>query len=259
MDEALEWTGPQAADGDVAERSFRLRRAAGIVPGVLWQPSVPVCAPPVVLLGHGGSGHKRSQLIAGLGRWFASQTGVAAVAIDGPYHGDRVPAPLTVTEYQGRIAAEGTGVVLDRMAAEWQATVAALGTEGIVDASEVAYLGMSMGTRFGLPLAAAMGSQLRCVVLGKFGLRPGPAMHQDLAVPERTAWDARRVTAPALFHIQWHDEIFPRDGQLTLFDLLGSPDKQLVAYSGTHGVTRPAAVALWRDFVSSHLSRKGPV
>lgn len=256
VDEALEWTGRQATDGGVLERSFRLRRAASIVPGLLWLPSAAVCEPPVVLLGHGGSGHKRSQRIVSLGRWFASHAGVAAVAIDGPYHGDRVRSPLAVTEYQGRIAAEGTEVVLDRMAAEWQASVAALGAESIVDASDVAYLGMSMGTRFGLPLAAAMGSQLRCVVFGKFGLQPGPAMHQGLAVPERTARDARRVTAPALFHIQWDDEIFPRDGQLALFDLLASRDKQLIGYSGAHGETRPAAVALWRDFISGHLAAR---
>jgi hypothetical protein len=113
---------------------------------------------------------------------------------------------------------------------------------------------MSMGTRFGLPFAAAVGGQLRCVVFGKFGLRQGPAMHEGSAVPERIAKDARRVTAPALFHIQWHDEIFPRDGQLALFDLLGSRDKQLIGYVGTHGETKPTAITLWRDFISRHLA-----
>jgi hypothetical protein len=81
-------------------------------------------------------------------------------------------------------------------------------------------------------------------------------MNEGLAVPERVAEDARRVTAPALFHIQWHDEIFPRDGQLALFDLLGSRDKQLAGYAGTHSETKPTAIARWYRFISRHLAAR---
>jgi dienelactone hydrolase len=239
--------------GDVVQRSFALPRESTTIPGVLWLPASPGPARSLILLGHGGSGHKHSERIVDLGRWFAANTGVAAVAIDGPYHGDRVAAALPAAQYQARIADEGIEVVLDRMTADWRATVAALLGSGIATAGHIGYLGMSMGTRFGLPLAAAMGEQLKCVVFGKFGLQQSPAIHPGLDAPERVAADARRVTAPAFFHLQWHDEIFPRDGQLALFDELGSQDKELAGYSGLHAESKPEAVARWRDFVSRHL------
>ncbi|MEU7873293.1 hypothetical protein [Dactylosporangium sp. NPDC049140] len=108
---------------------------------------------------------------------------------------------------------------------------------------------------FGLPAVAALGERVRCAVFGKFGLEQGPTMNPVMATTERVTSDAQRITVPVLFHVQWHDEVFPRQGQLALFDLFRSCNKELVAYPGPHTTTSPAAIAAWRDFILWHLIR----
>jgi dienelactone hydrolase len=70
-------------------------------------------------------------------------------------------------------------------------------------------------------------------------------------VPDRVAADAGRIRARVLYHVQLDDSLFPVDGQRQLFGLIGSADKQLIEYPGEHGVTDPAAVVRWREFIRS--------
>jgi dienelactone hydrolase len=250
----LEWLDEQA----VVERSFRTTRSGRAVPGVLWLPPLRSDPAPLVLVGHGGSGHKRSARVLEHARWFASQAGCAVVAIDGPYHGDRVPAPMPAEQYQARIAAVGVEAILDRMTGDWQAALEAVDSCGQVDTRRLGYLGISMGARFGLSLTARLNDRFRAVVLGKFGLQQCAAMHPGMAAPHRVATDAARITAPVLFHIQDDDEIFPPAGQRELFGLIGSPDKQLVVEPGPHARTPPAAMARWRTFLAERLTTVTP-
>lgn len=222
----------------MAERAFRLPRTGGDVPGVLW---LPPGAAGVVLVGHGGSGHKRSDRVRGLAAAFAS-SGLATVAIDGPFHGERAAG-----DHRARMLTEGVEKVLDRVTTEWQATIDALADE--VDTDRMGYLGMSMGTRFGLPLAAALGDRLRAAVLGKFGLRST----LGLDTPGRVERDAQQVTAPTLFHVQWDDEVFPRGGQLELFYVLGAAEKRMLTFPGGHAETPPQAILEWRNFLAERL------
>jgi hypothetical protein len=109
MGTKVTWLAALALEDGTKEQGFHLEVSGSIVPGVLWLPAESAGSVPLLLLGHGGSGQKRSDRNLHLGRWFASQAGIAAVAIDGPYHGDRLPSPLPAPEYQALMRAEGSG------------------------------------------------------------------------------------------------------------------------------------------------------
>lgn len=237
---------------EVEESSFEIGRGEGRVPGVLWQ--LPAGADrPLVLLGHGGSGHKRSSRQVSLARRLAS-AGLAVAAIDGPFHGERVAQPLSAAAYQRLVVEAGVDRVLDGMNADWLAVVDVVGRISRVSTDRIGYLGLSMGTRFGLPLAAALGARLRCAVLGKFGLEQSVALDPGLHTPELMTRAASETVAPVMYHVQWDDEIFPRAGQLALFDRLGTSDKCLVAFPGPHAGTSEAAIAMWCRFLVDRLS-----
>jgi len=248
---SLRWIGDPNNEGGVTERRFDLERESGVVPGILWTPAEYDRPLPLVLMGHGGSGHKRSDRQLMLGRRLAMVSQIATVTIDGPFHGDRVAEKLDRQQYQAMMAAMGVDKVTDGMVDDWQATLDAVSQLEAIDGDRIAYMGFSMGTRFGLPYVAAASDRLCCAVLGKNGMRQASAVANMASRFER---DAPKITMPVLFHVQWDDELFPRHGQFELFDLLGSSDKQLIAFPGLHGVAAPAAIQSWCEFATHYLN-----
>src|SRR5579863_3677701 len=119
----------------VTERRFDLAVAGQIVPGIVWQPAVrPVRA--TVLIGHGGTQHKRTPGVLSLARRLARHLDYASVAIDAPDHGDRRSAetesPAGPEQMRRRIAEmtdEQKAAMAERSAraaAEWVATLDAV-------------------------------------------------------------------------------------------------------------------------------------
>jgi dienelactone hydrolase len=254
MRNQVTWLAPKSDDG-VLERSFALGVSGTIVPGILWLPADPGPSLPLVLLGHGGSGHKRSSRNLELSRWFAKEAGMASMAIDGPYHGERVISPLGPGAYQDLIRTEGIDVVVDRMVRDWRAALDVMATVRSLDTAALGYVGHSMGTRFGVPLASVLGDDLRCAVFGKFGLVQAAGLYEGTDMTDRLTADAAQVSAPTLLHVQWDDELFPREGQFALFDALGASDKQMIAYPGGHRDLNPMAPVHWRCFIARFLAR----
>ena len=71
-------------DAGVTRRSFELRVAGEAVPAVIWAPEGVDTPRPLVLMGHGGSQHKKTPGITARARQYAQRHGYATLAIDAP-------------------------------------------------------------------------------------------------------------------------------------------------------------------------------
>lgn len=224
--------GP-AHDAKPRKLTFTVPGDGEDVPAVAWLPGRPAAQRPLVLLGHGGGLHKEARYIARLGDWMASEPGYAALAIDLPYHGDRTPADekgLSPVERGSRMGLrawrERNSRATGQAVADWKAAITAVQDLDPAAHAPLGYLGLSMGTRFGVPLAAAE-PRINAAVFGLFG---HPAA--DTGSPFARA--ARQVTIPVLYLQQWDDELFPRADGLALFDLFATRDKTMHVNPGGH-------------------------
>ena len=244
----MHWTEDTARAEGVRERGFSIEHDGRTVPGVLWQPSERSGPRPLVLMGHGGSGHKRNERMVMLGRMFAVDHGWCAAAIDGPVHGER--GPVSDASHPAYRQMWQRQDIVQCMIGDWRATLDALSGVDDVDANRVGYWGVSMGTMFGLPYVAS-DARVRAAVLGKAGMS-GPSVERS-GIAAHFKKFAPQVRVPVLFTIQWDDERFVRSGQLELYDLLGAADKRLHAYPGKHADNGPDAFVAAAAFLGRHL------
>jgi len=212
----------------VRERRIDVARGDRRIPGVLWTPEQSAAPVPLVMLGHGASGSKREGYIVALGRTLVRHHGLAALAIDGPVHGDRrhdggADGELAFLDFAQLWSSQED--LIDTMVADWRAALDAVQALPEVAAGRCGYWGLSMGTIFGLPVVAAE-PRVAVAVLGLMGIA-GPTR-------QRFSADAPAVKCPVLFLVQWDDELFARDRAVELFELLGSTDKRLHAHPGKH-------------------------
>jgi dienelactone hydrolase len=235
------------ADG-VIERGFTVVREGQAIPGAWWQPAAVSGPKPLILMGHGGSGHKRNDRMLILGRMFSADYGWCAAAIDGPVHGERGPVTdATQPEYRSMWQ---SGNPVQMMIDDWKATLDALSQLDDVDRDRIGYWGMSMGTMFGLPYVAS-DARVRVAVLGKAGMTGSSVRRSGIDTHFKTY--APHIQIPVLFSMQWDDERFDRDGQLDLYDRLGSKDKRLHAYPGLHVDNGPEAFDVQAAFLKRYL------
>jgi pimeloyl-ACP methyl ester carboxylesterase len=245
---------------DVTERDFELEVAGDRVPGVLWAPADATGPRPLVLMGHGGTQHKRVDTHVARARHYVRALGFAVAAIDAPQHGDRV-TPEEAAEFAKRIrervvqgsemGAEVARLMVERArkaVAEWQATLDALQEMDIIGKDgPVGYWGVSMGTAFGVPFVAAE-PRITAAVFGLAGLNP-----DSTAMAEA----AHQITIPVEFVVQWDDELASREGSVALFDAFGSTEKSMHVNPGGHLGIPAHERDSWERFFTRHLVGRG--
>ncbi|MFI2635146.1 dienelactone hydrolase family protein [Streptomyces collinus] len=239
----MHFTSEQRLDDGVVERDFTL----GEIPGTLWTPgSVPA---PLVLMAHNNGLSKADPRLVARARYTAAR-GYAVATIDAAGCGDR---PRSAADERARadlrramqagepvdeIFESLIGPLVDNAVPEWRTTLDALlelpGIRGPV--------GYSGGW-------AALGIRLAVVEprIAAAGFFAGGY------VPRAQREEARQVTVPLLFLLQWDDEGNPRQRALDLFEAFGSEEKTLHANPGGHTGTPRFELEDGCRFLDRHL------
>ncbi|MFI9601636.1 dienelactone hydrolase family protein [Streptomyces sp. NPDC052043] len=221
----MHFTSEQRLDDGVLEREFTL----GEIPGTLWTPESAAPAP-LILMAHNNGLPKREPRLVARARHYAAY-GYAVAAIDAFGCGDR---PRSAADEQARVdlrramrAGEPVdeifesfiGPLVENAVPEWRTTLDALLALPEIGGGPVGYSGW---TAVGIRLAVL---EPRIAAAGFFA---------GGYVPRAQREEARQVTVPLLFLLQWDDEGNPRQRALDLFDAFGTKEKTLHANLGGH-------------------------
>jgi dienelactone hydrolase len=222
------WSGVASDTGTAPTRDFLVQHDQGEVPCALW---LPAGALPkgLILVGHGGSRHKREITNLTFIEEAVERNGFAVAAIDGPLHGarrgDRSPDPSDIQrDFLDLWQLPGNGIA--SMLADWQAALAVLLNELKDKGLPIGYFGLSMGTAYGLPLVAA-DKRVGAAVIGMWG-----ANYPNSDVLVRAAGE---VSCPVLFMHKSDDHFFTLEGALKIYNAIPGGDKRLLMNSGAHG------------------------
>jgi hypothetical protein len=223
----VQFTSEQHLDDGVLERAFAL----GEIPGILWTPGSASAPAPLILLGHPGGLHKMYPRLVTRARHSAAEHGFAAATIELPGSGDR-PRSAAAEEARAdlrRALEAGEPVddeivdalvlpLVEKAVPEWRTTLDALLSLPEIG-GPVGYAGM---TAIGIRLAVV---EPRISAAGFFA---------GGFVPDTLREEARQVTIPLQFLLQWDDEGMERQPALDLFDAFGTREKTLHANLGGH-------------------------
>ena len=232
------------------EQSISVESSGRTVPTLLWLPDSTIRPLPLVLVGHGGGGHKRAPTVLAMAEGLAREHGIATLAIDGPVNGDRDSNDdaARALRKQDRHAYRRKYYLekYDEMVEDWRAALDAAQRLPELAGGPVGYWGLSMGTRFGVPLIAAE-ARIRAAVIGLFGHREGEEGSQ------RVYDEAPKLAIPVLFLQQLGDEEVGQRAYHELFKRIGTQDKRLHANPGGHAAVPKSELEASRLFLARKL------
>jgi cephalosporin-C deacetylase-like acetyl esterase len=229
----------------VVTKDFFTHTQGREVPASIWMPQQTTRPLPLILVGHGGSGHKRSQLVQDVANALLENFEVAVVAIDGPVHGSRREVfndgPLVRQEFRDLWS---SGMSVDPMVDDWMSCIDYLCQMPEIDATKISWYGISMGTAYGIPLVAR-DQRIKAAALGMWGTCREPS--------QRLKEDAAKIEIPVLFQVKEQDEIFTPKGQQELYELIASQDKTWKSYPGGHTDPKDQQLSDIVQFLMHHL------
>jgi alpha-beta hydrolase superfamily lysophospholipase len=227
-------------------QAIRLKvvRNERLIPTVLWLPRRPPAA--LLLACHGGGGHKQAKSIQAYVDAFLPLS-IAVLAIDGPVHGERrqdgnLDPDLAKTSFRQAWIA-GVGQI--DIAKDFSAALDVASQRPALANLPVGYIGVSMGTAYGIPLLA-IDKRITAAVLGMWGL--------SYPACEHLPGYAAQVSCAIWFNQQWDDAIFDRVGTANLFEAIGSEQKRLAVYPGPHGELSDTRLDEAVRFLTGHLT-----
>ncbi|MFD9430523.1 dienelactone hydrolase family protein [Streptomyces sp. NPDC060002] len=239
----MQFTSEQRLDDGVLEREFTL----GEIPGTLWTPESAAPAP-LILMAHNNGLPKADPRLVARARYTAAH-GYAVATIDAAGCGDR---PRSAADEQARahlrramqagepvdeIFESFVGPLVENAVPEWRTTLDALLALPEIGGP----VGYSGWTAVGIRLAVA---EPRITAAGFFA---------GGFVPRAQREEARQITVPLLFLLQWDDHGNPRQRALDLFDAFGSKEKTLHANLGGHTGTPSFELEDGCRFLDRHL------
>jgi dienelactone hydrolase len=238
----MHFTAEHRLNDGALEREFII----GEIPGTLWTPG-PAPAPLILMAHNNGLPKAEPRLVARARHCVAA--GFAVASIDANGCGDR---PRSASDDQARadlrramqagepvdeIFESFVGPMVEKAVPDWQTALEALLARPEIG-GPVGYLGW---TAVGIRLAAVE-SRISSALLFAGGF-----------VPRAQREQARQVTVPLLFLLQWDDEGNPRQRALDLFDAFGSKEKTLHANLGGHTGTPSFELEDGVRFFARHL------
>lgn len=254
----VEFTRERTAEG-VTERLFELTVDGERVPAVIWTPEGASGPRPIVLMGHGGSQHKKIGSLSARAKIYARKFGYATLAIDAPGHGDRVSreqAAQLSREVGARVTGQAAARPMSselmktmmertrRAVPEWKAALdAAQGFPFVGRHEQVGYWGVSMGTAIGVPFVASE-PRIKCAVLGLAGMREGNDAFEKAA---------KAIAIPIEYVFQWEDAVAPRESGIALFNAFRSKEKTMHINPGGHLDIPTFEGASWERFYVRHI------
>ncbi|MFG2976753.1 dienelactone hydrolase family protein [Streptomyces sp. NPDC048331] len=241
----MRFTSEHRLDDGVLEREFTL----GEIPGTLWTPEAAAAPVPLILMAHNNGLPKGAARLVARARHSAA-CGYAVACIDASGCGDR---PRSAADEEARaelrramragepvdeIFESFIGPLVENAVPEWRTTLDALLAMPEIGGP----VGYSGWTALGIRLAVV---EPRIAAAGLFA---------GGYVPHAQREEARQVTIPLLFLLQWDDEGNPRQRALDLFDAFGSTEKTLHANPGGHTGTPWFEVEDGNRFFGRHLN-----